>query len=63
METLPIELRRRAKLLLGEKETTVTEGERPDGSRGRCYDCGRARDKTTRRYSVVSVRNGCAVII
>ncbi|XP_050063261.1 piggyBac transposable element-derived protein 4-like [Aphis gossypii] len=50
IETLPIELRRRAKLLLGEKETTVTETEKPDGSRGRCYDCGRARDKTTRRW-------------
>lgn len=50
IETLPIELRRRAKILLGEKDTVAIETERPDGSRGRCYDCGRTRDKTTRRW-------------
>ncbi|KAL4126047.1 hypothetical protein QTP88_010279 [Uroleucon formosanum] len=50
IETLPIELRRRAKILLGEKDTVAIETERPDGSRGRCYDYGRARDKTTRRW-------------
>ncbi|XP_025203850.1 piggyBac transposable element-derived protein 4-like [Melanaphis sacchari] len=47
---IPIEHRRRAKILLGEKDTTAIETERSDGSRGRCYDCGRARDKTTRRW-------------
>lgn len=46
---LPIELRRRACVLLGvdEKQPGSTGRE---GARGRCYDCGRMRDRTTRKW-------------
>lgn len=46
---LPVEIRRRAKILLG-VSTPAPQFERPLGNRGRCHDCGRARDKTTRRW-------------
>lgn len=47
---LPIELRRRACILLGTsmQEPASTKGR--EGARGRCHDCGRQRDKTTRKW-------------
>lgn len=46
------QLRLRIRLLLGiEEEATQRQvEERPAGSRGRCYLCGRVRDRTTRRW-------------
>lgn len=49
IEIIPVEFQRHAKLLLGEKDTTVTESKIPDESRGRSYQCRWACDKTTRR--------------
>lgn len=47
--SIPRELRRRAKLLLGEEEAGGEVANRT-GSRGRCYHCGRQRDKSTRKW-------------
>lgn len=47
---LPVDMKRRGKLLLGIEETPQPERQPQQGaSRGRCYLCGRARDKTSRK--------------
>lgn len=46
---IPRELSRRALLLL-EENPPVLEREDRRGARGRCFYCGRARDKTTRKW-------------
>lgn len=50
--SLPVELRRRAKLLVGTQELMNVRQEDKTGLRGRCYICGRGRNKTTRKYCV-----------
>ncbi|CAH1958522.1 unnamed protein product [Acanthoscelides obtectus] len=49
IETLPRELRRRAKLLVGIQEETMQQYNKT-GSRGRCYQCGRQRNKMSRKW-------------
>lgn len=56
--SIPRELRRRAKLLLGEEEAEVDVARR-NGSRGRCYYCGRQRDRTSRKWCVKCQRWTC----
>lgn len=46
---LPRELSRRALLLLGETPPVLEQEDR-HSARGRCFYCGRARDKTTRKW-------------
>nr|CAH7753026.1 unnamed protein product [Callosobruchus chinensis] len=48
---MPAEIRRRARILLEIPEEPAPEKEK-NGSRGRCYICGRARNKTTRKRCV-----------
>lgn len=43
------EIRKRTQLLLGNTTTPALINERR-GDRGRCYECGRSRNKTTRRW-------------
>lgn len=51
IETLPREIRRRARLLVHTPEPELQEPPGPS-SRGRCYACGRKRDRTTRKWCV-----------
>lgn len=47
---VPIELRRRACVLLGVTSTRKPSENPKQGSRGRCRECGRKKDRTTRRW-------------
>lgn len=47
-ENIPREIRRRGKLLLHLDEEAPPE--QPAGEKGRCYLCGRARNKTSRKF-------------
>lgn len=58
METLPKEIRRRGKRLLGIQEDPPVPRERPVGV-GKCYLCGRARNKSTRKTCEVCLRWVC----
>lgn len=65
---LPIELRRRACVLLGTQLKIPESAFAQGSSKGRCYDCGRHRDKSTRKWCdkchkwmcVDHLRNVCA---
>lgn len=58
METLPKEIRLRGKRLLGIQEDPPVPRERPVGV-GKCYLCGRARNKSTRKTCEVCLRWVC----
>lgn len=50
LESLSTEIRKRSKLLLGNLPEPAQQSEKSNGSRGRCYLCERARNKSTRRW-------------
>lgn len=49
IETIPREIRRRGRLLL-QIEEEAAPPVRPETEKGRCYLCGRARNKTSRKF-------------
>lgn len=49
---VPKEIRRRGLSLLGMEETVNRPQEGRKGKRGRCHECGRSRDKSTRKWCV-----------
>lgn len=49
IKSLPRELRKRANILPGVTAEPAQQ-EVPTGSRGICYECGRKREKTSRKY-------------
>lgn len=50
IQQIPIELRRRACILLGQTLNDDSTLRKPESTKGRCYSCGRQRDKTTRKW-------------
>nr|CAI5823661.1 unnamed protein product [Callosobruchus analis] len=56
---LPVEIRRRARVLLGVPEPEILSHPVQENSVGRCYICTRNRNKSTRRYCVQCHRYAC----
>ncbi|XP_069704477.1 piggyBac transposable element-derived protein 4-like [Periplaneta americana] len=57
-QTIPREIKRRGEQLLGIPQTSQEEGTRPGGI-GRCYMCGRTRNKSTRQSCFQCLKRIC----
>ncbi|XP_030758825.1 piggyBac transposable element-derived protein 4-like [Sitophilus oryzae] len=58
IQSLPVEIRRRSKILVGVQDEPTPQEDKT-GSRGRCFVCGRSRNKTTRRWCVKCGKWAC----